>query len=280
MGSVKSHPSYPGPRVAGRDAHLHIPGPRRSAESLPPRPTRTRRARVLRAAVALLVVVPLLALAWGGVRLTTALDRIDGAFEGLGDRPPAAIDGSVSMLLLGTADGRSTGPTVSWMDGAPTVVSAMLVDISGDRRQVAVDWLPLRDGILEGIADSRPSRSVAAVESWTGTRVDHLAVVDWAAFTQLGRDNDATIKPPSGPDREDQQAFLREVLDNTLHAEMRREPWTLYDALHTVAEDLAVEEGWSTVDMARLVVSLRDLRSAQIDFGDVDEPVSSCTADC
>lgn len=262
---------------------VHVPAPRRSIDPLPapdvsigllaPRAPRSRLTSWVVAVVAFLVVVPLIALAAFDWRLSSALTRIDGAFDGLGARASAATDGSVTMLMLATGPGTATSPELTWMAGEPSVVSAMFVTISGDRRQVNVDWLPLRGRVLAGVSDAAPSSSVAAAESWTGRRVDHLAVVEWSALSELGRDNDVRNELAPGAGRGQQQAYLREVLIDTLHAEMRKEPWTLYNALHTVAEGMAVEEDWSTLDMNRLVFSLRDLRSAQILIGSADEPV-------
>lgn len=272
-----------GERATVQRTAVQVPAPRRSVDPPPapsdsigllaPRPPHSRAAKRLLAVMACLALVPLVVLAAFDWRLSSALTRIDGAFDGLGDRP-AATDGSVTMLMLATGNGTAQSPTLDWMSGDPTVVSAMFVTISGDRRQVDVDWLPLRGRVLAGVTDSAPSASVAAAEWWTGRRVDHLAVVEWSAFSELGRDNDVPLVLPAGASRGAQQAYLREVLVDTLHAEMRKEPWTLYNALHTVAEGMAVEEGWSTFDMNRLVFSLRDLRSAQIVFGAVDEPVT------
>ena len=227
--------------------------------------------RLVRAVVAFLVLAPLILLLVFDWRLSSAPSRIDGAFDGLRDRPPLATDGSVTMLMLGTGDGTASSPALAWMPGGPTVVSAMFVTISGDRRQVDVDWLPLRDGVLAGLTDGQASGSVGAAESSTGRRVDHLALVAWPAFSELGQDNAVPLVLPAGAGRDEQQAFLREVLVETLHAEMRKEPWTLYRALHTVADAMAVEASWSTFDMHRLLFSLRDLRSAQIDFGVVEQ---------
>ena len=259
---------------------VRVPAPRRSWDPpaapvalsmVPPTTPRSRAARRLLVLVACLVLVPLVVVAAFDWRLSSALTRIDGAFDGLADRPPAAADGSVTMMMLATGEGTASSPVLAWMPGEPTVVSAMFVTISGDRRQVDVDWLPLRGRVLTGVADAAPSGSVAAAESWTGRRVDHLAIVDWSAFSALGRDNETRLVLPAGASRGAQQAFLREVLDDTLHAEMRKEPWTLYRALHTVAQGMAVEDGWSAFDMTRLMFSLRDLRSAQIVFGAIDE---------
>lgn len=252
------------PSAPSVDLHLERPHGRRS-----------RPARILLALAAFMMLVPLIALAAFDLRLTTALGRIDGAFTGLGERLPAAADGSVTMLMLATGDASANNPELTWMPGDPHVQTAMFVTISGDRRQVNVDWLPMRAPIVSGLSDSQPSGAVAAAESWTGRRVDHLAVVDWAVFAALGHDNGGPEQLPPGAGRGQQQAFLRTVLEETLHAEMRKEPWTLYRALHTVAEGMSVEEGWSTYNMNRLAFSLRDLRSAQIVFGALDEPVKS-----
>lgn len=271
-------PTRPAPTVK-------VPAQRRSVDPLPapvvdihlerPREPRSRTARLLVAVVAFLVLVPLIVLAAFDLRLTTALGRIDGAFTGLGERTPAAADGSVTMLMLATGNASVNNPELTWMPGDPHVQTAMFVTISGDRRQVNVDWLPMRARIVSGLSDSQPSGAVAAAESWTGRRVDHLAVVDWSVFADLGHDNRGPEQLPPGAGRGQQQAFLRTVLEGTLHAEMRKEPWTLYRALHTVAEGMSVEEGWSTYDMNRLAFSLRDLRSAQIVFGARDEPIES-----
>lgn len=269
------------PRATGQPSVL-VPAPRRESDPLPapadlhlerPREPRSRTARVLMAILACLVLVPMVALVVLDLRVTTALGRIDGAFDGLGERRPAATDGSVTMLMLATGDAPDANPSLAWMPQDPDVVSAMVVTISGDRLGVDVDWLPLRGAIRRGLEESQASGSVAAVENWTDRRVDHLAVVDWAAFADLGGANGGPSELP-GPGRGQQQAFLRGVLENTLHAEMRKEPWTLYRALHTVAEQMSVEEGWSTYGMNRLVFSLRDLRSAQITFGSLDAPVT------
>jgi hypothetical protein len=150
----------------------------------------------------------------------------------------------------------------------------IFVTISGDRLSSRVDWLPLRASILDGLSSSRPSASVAAVEAWTGRRVDHLAVVEWAAFSDLGHDNGVLVDLAPGAGRAAQQAVLREVLDESLHTAMRKKPWLLYRAMHTVASGMAVEQEWSTVDMHALAISLRDLRSAEILLGSAGAPVA------
>lgn len=149
-----------------------------------------------------------------------------------------------------------------------------------------------------------PSLTVATVEKLTGIRVDHLAVIDWEGFKALtdhvgGVDinvpetvhdsaNDVTWTAgvhhldgeeallyvrqryglPGGDfDRvKRQQAFLRAVMQASLHQEMRKDPKLLYGFLATVARSVSVDSGWSTADMARLAFSMRDFRSANLRF--------------
>ncbi|MEO5663352.1 MAG: hypothetical protein ABIR39_08700 [Nocardioides sp.] len=233
---------------------------------------RRRGRRLLGAALAALILMPLVVLAAFDLRLASALDRIHGAFDGLDDRPPVATDGSVTTLMLATGDGLASSPALTWMRDDPAVVTAMLVTVSGDRRTAYVDWLPLNEQLVDGLADARPSAAVSATEAWTGRRVDHLAVVEWSVFSDLGRDNEVPAELAPGTGRREQQAYLREVLKDTLHTEMRKEPWTLYRALHTVASGMAVEDGWSAFDMNRLVFSMRNMRSYDIILGSLDEP--------
>ena len=149
-----------------------------------------------------------------------------------------------------------------------------------------------------------PSLTVATVEKLTRIRIDHLAVIDWEGFKELtdhiggvdvnipetvhDRANDITWTAgwhhldgtqallyvrqryglPGGDfDRvKRQQAFLRSILQESLHQEMRKNPKMLYGFLDTVARNISVDSGWSTADMARLAISLRDFRSANLRF--------------
>jgi anionic cell wall polymer biosynthesis LytR-Cps2A-Psr (LCP) family protein len=82
------------------------------------------------------------------------------------------------------------------------------------------------------------------------------------AYVELGGD-------PPGADLariRRQQLFLRALMEDTLHAEMRRDPLMLYSFLDTVTRHLAVDATWSFREMASLLVSLRDLRSADIHY--------------
>lgn len=149
-----------------------------------------------------------------------------------------------------------------------------------------------------------PSLTVATVEQLTGLHVDHVAAVDWAGFKALtdhvgGVDIDVpetVIDPknhvtwtagrhhldgaqallyvrqryglPGGDfDRvRRQQAFLRAVLQASLHQEMRKDPRMLYGFLDTLSQNVSVDSGWSTAAMAKLAFSMRDFRSLNLRF--------------
>lgn len=172
-------------------------------------PRRTDRSRDLRAlgwllgCVALLVVSAFGAVAWAGT-LVPQVDRIEGAFAGLENRP-AAVTGpaaaALDVLVLGT-DRRSDVPTTgedaaaaAWEPGAQRSDSMMLVHVDADRRGVSVVSLP-RDAWVEvpghGPAKINAAYSYGGVplavetfETLTGVRVDHVAVVDGDGFAAL-----------------------------------------------------------------------------------------------
>lgn len=149
-----------------------------------------------------------------------------------------------------------------------------------------------------------PSLAVQTVEDLTGVRIDHLAVVDWTGFEQLtdaaggvtvtvprtvtdsargitwtagvhtldGRQALAYVRQRYGLPGGDldrvrrQQSFLRSLMQASLHTQMRKDPAMVYDFLDTVTRHLSVDSDWSVDDMARLMISLRDLRSARIRY--------------
>ena len=149
-----------------------------------------------------------------------------------------------------------------------------------------------------------PSLAVATIERLTGLRIDHLAVVDWAGFIALtDKVGGVTVTVPQtvndsargvtwtagehtlrgkeallyvrqryglpGGDLDRvrrQQSFLRLLLETSLTQEMIVDPHRLYSFLDTVTRHLSVDAGWSTEEMASLVMSLRHLRSADIRY--------------
>jgi LCP family protein required for cell wall assembly len=165
-------------------------------------PRRRRRHRI---ALVLLISFCLLLVSATGVayylgqRLVGPIDRIEGVFSDLEDRPPRPTEGpaadAVNILVLGT-DRRSAVPTTgdgaradAWVPGAQRADAMLLVHIDGDREGASVislprdSWvrLPGRgyDKINAAYSYGGPSLAVATVEELTRVRIDHLAVIDW-----------------------------------------------------------------------------------------------------
>lgn len=149
-----------------------------------------------------------------------------------------------------------------------------------------------------------PSLAVQTVEDLTGVRIDHLAVIDWDGFRRLtdalggvtldipktvhdgyrditwtaGRhrlDGDQALDyvgqraglPGGDFDRiHRQQYFLRTLLDETLTQELVRSPRKAYRILDLLTQNLSVDSGWSVSSMRSLLMSLRHLRSADIQY--------------
>ena len=264
MVGVRQPASRHGNRHAGA---VHLPAPRHSWDppgapeplASAPRPRPVRRLLTTLAVLGLLIGLVVVAL---HVSLLARLDRIDGAFDGLGARP-AGVPGE-TILMVGTRPGGRAD--VPWLPGDQSVESVMLVEVGADRTQVRVESLPLDDALAASMSSSLPSDSVRAVESWSGRRVDHLMAIDWRVFAQLASDNGVDPTYAYGDSLGVQQTYLRTVLQASLHAELRKEPLNLYRALSTVAGGAAIDDGWSILELDRLVFSLRDLRSRQIEF--------------
>jgi len=149
-----------------------------------------------------------------------------------------------------------------------------------------------------------PSLTIATVETLTNVRIDHLAVIDWSGFAALidavggidvtvpetvtdsardvtwtagqhrlnGEEALAYVGQRYGLPQGDldrvarQQVVLRTLMQNALHQEMRKDPRMLYDFLDTVTQHLSVDSGWSTKDIAALVISMRSFRSAELQY--------------
>jgi LCP family protein required for cell wall assembly len=149
-----------------------------------------------------------------------------------------------------------------------------------------------------------PSLAVETVEDLTSVRIDHVAVVDWSGFAALidgvggidvtvpetvvdsarsvtwsagvhhldGTEALAYVGQRYGLARGDldrvarQQAVLRTLMQDSLHQEMRKDPRMLYKFLDTVTRHLSVDDGWSTRDMVRLVVSMRSFETSGLSY--------------
>jgi len=149
-----------------------------------------------------------------------------------------------------------------------------------------------------------PSLTVETVEKMTDVRIDHLTVIDWDGFKALtdavgGVDIDIPktvydsargVRWEAGRHHLDgeeallyvrqryglrdgdldrvarQQAFLRTLLKQTLHQELRKNPDQVLDLLSLFSKHASVDDEWSTTQMAKLAASLRNLRSDDISY--------------
>lgn len=221
-----------------------------------------RRVRRVVGAAAVLGLLLAVAVVATRLSLTHQIATIDGAFDGLADRPPGAA--GETILLVGTRAGEEGD--VPWLSGEQSPEALMLVEIGEDRTQVAVKSLPLDQSFDTAVRSASPDAAVAAAEAWSGRRVDHLMVIDWATFAELAAENgvDRTYRYGSSPPV--QRDYLRDVLKGTLHVELRKDPLALYRQLSTTAAGLAIDDAWSFGELDRLLLSLRNLRSNDIDF--------------
>lgn len=218
-----------------------------------------RRAGVAVLALGLLVT---LALVITNLSLARHLGRIDGAFEGLGERPAAAP--GETILLVGTRPGDDS--EVPWLPGEQSIEALMIVEIEAHGREVRVETLPPDPTVESAVVASSPNASVAAVEAWSGRRVDHLMALDWGTFAELADANGLDRSYRYGSSAAVQHDYVRDVLKETLHVELRRKPLALYRQLRTTASGLAIDDEWTIAELDWLLISLRNLRSRDIDF--------------
>ncbi len=218
-----------------------------------------RRACRLMALVALLVVLAAVAV---NASLLGRVDRIDGAFDGLGHRPASAP--GETILMLGTRP--DDAADIVWLTGVQSVEAVMLVEIDPDGSAVRVLTLPDLAAVAASFTSRSASETVAAVESWSGRRVDHLLSLDWRTFADLAAGNRLSIPYQNGSPPWVQHAYLQHVLEGTLETELRRRPVDLYRTLHTTASGAAIDREWSVLELDHLLITLRGLRSHQIEF--------------
>ena len=176
----------------------------------PTDPRSRRRTAVRRGLLAMLVLVVVVAVAATITafavqsRLDGQLNRIDGVFTGLDDRPdraPGAAGQALNILVMGT-DRRSDVPTTGtdaaaaeWIPGAQRTDTIMVLHIDADRQGASIISIP-RDTWLyvpghgmnkvnAAFSLAGPALAVETIERMTGLRIDHLAVVDWEGLESI-----------------------------------------------------------------------------------------------
>ena len=149
-----------------------------------------------------------------------------------------------------------------------------------------------------------PNLTVETVEKMTDVRIDHLAVVDWDGFKTLtdavggvdilipktvydaargvrweagrhhldGEQALLYVRQRHGLQDGDldrvarQQAFLRTLLEQALAQELRKNPGQVLDLLTLFSKHASLDDDWSTLQLAKLAASLRNLRTADINY--------------
>ncbi len=151
-----------------------------------------------------------------------------------------------------------------------------------------------------------PSLAVDTVNELTGIPIDHLAIIDWAGFkdltTALGGvrvyipetfyDTKQKIEWPKGwheyegeqalayvrtrynlPDESGdfgriarQQNFMRATMSKLLSSGTINNPIKLTRVINTITKYLTVDETWDNDEIRSLALSMRSLRSADVEF--------------
>ena len=281
----------------------------------------------------LLLVVPIALIGAGAAILWNSIDddiqRIPGVFTAIPEasRPleeqPAGGAGEgmgtgTTFLLAGT-DRRSDVPTTgslaaapSWLPGAQRSDAIMMVRLTADGKRAFVVSVP-RDSWVEvpgygmnkvnaAFSFGGPSLYVATMEQLTGTRIDHLAVVDWNGIESLvdvlggvtlsfdsstvGWGSSWTAgthtlngtevldyvgeryRLPRGDfDRvERQQAVLRALSSELIDEGVLTNPAQALGVARSVAEVVSVDDTLSLKDMALIAARHRGLQPGNVTF--------------
>jgi LCP family protein required for cell wall assembly len=253
--------------------------------------------------------------AWAyGRSINDSVKRTD-AFKGVvsSARPTETVTGALNVLLLGS-DSRNPDTTDSSRSD-----TMMLLHLDADHRHAYVISIPRDTWVyVPTSADGRNGGTMAkinsayawggtplavqTVEGFTGVRIDHVVLIDFAGFQQVvdalgGVDMnvDQTITSIFAPHRtfeqgmqhftgaealdyvrqryqfadgdftreRHQQEFLKALLDRAASAGTLADPIRLNSFLRGVSGSITVDQDFDLVDTA---LQLRDLRSGDITF--------------
>jgi LCP family protein required for cell wall assembly len=268
---------------------------------------------ILAAALVIAVGVPVGLYAYGR-SLNGGLKRTD-AFSGLSDRPSVGVVGALNVLVLGSD---SRDPGVNNPADPARSDTMMMLHVDADHRHAYVISIP-RDTWVhvpaapDGNGDTMAKINAAyawggtplavqTVEEFTGVRIDHVVLVDFAGFQKVidamgGVDLtvDQTITSIFPPYRvftagkehlngnaaldyvrqryqfndgdltreKHQQQLLAALLDQAANAGTLTNPGRLDSLLRAVTGSLTVDKGFDLVDVA---LALRNLRGADVTY--------------
>ncbi|MGH3506262.1 MAG: LCP family protein, partial [Nocardioidaceae bacterium] len=219
-------------------------------------------------------------------------------------RPTGKAAKSVNILVAGVDAGESSRildglEDGAWVPGSHRSDVIMVLHLSADRRKAYVisvprdTWVPI-DGygmakINAAFSYGGPPLYVHTLEQFTGLRMDHLAIIDWAGFKDL---TDALggveIEGATGPTRLDgeqaldyvreryslprgdldriqrQQNVLRAITVQLMSAGTLSNPVKLTDVLKAVTHSIVVDRNLTNERMRELALSLRGLRGGDL----------------
>lgn len=221
-------------------------------------------------------------------------------------RPAGAAAGSVNILVAGIDDGASSRILEElrrdhWVPGSHRSDTIMVVHLDADRQKAYVisvprdTWVPV-DGygmakINAAFSYGGPPLFVRTMEQFTGLRMDHLVVVDWAGFrgvtdalggveiqtagsvTPTTLDGTEALRyvrerynlPRGDLDRiQRQQNVIRALSSKLMSADTLTSPSRLGRLFGTVRGNVALDEGLTTARLGDLAASLRELRSSDV----------------
>ncbi|HET9655135.1 MAG TPA: LCP family protein [Kineosporiaceae bacterium] len=219
---------------------------------------------------------------------------------------------AMNILLMGSDSRVSAGNPKSWTAGEQRSDALMIFHVAADRQSAYVISIP-RDSwvaipghgkakINAAFSWGGPPLVVQTVESLTGVRIDHLAIIDFEGFKevtdalggvsitipQTTHDMRAEFKAgtytmngadalnyvrqrynlPGGDfDRvKRQQNWIRAVVAKLMSAGTLSDPFKLNNAMNALTKTLEVDNAFTFGVMKDLAVSSRNLRSDNVKF--------------
>jgi LCP family protein required for cell wall assembly len=300
------------------DPDARFPGSDVEPEGTAPAPKRRRRGR----RIALIVLLVVVLLGGGGIlagglyyrSVNNSIDRVD-AFTGVPEesRPQVVAKDAMNIMILGSdsRDPDSTGGSRS-----DTIIVAHLPKDRSSAQLISIPrdtWVAVprsKDG-RHGGRDAKINAAYAwggiplmvqTVERFTGVRIDHVTIVDFAGFKEIvdalgGIDVDVekaftSIHPPfrafsPGPQRMDgaaaldysrqrkqfadgdfarirhQQQVIRAILDKAASGGVLANPAKLNSFVKATSNAVAVDKSLSLLDLA---MEMRGIRSGKLGF--------------
>lgn len=156
--------------------------------------------------ISVLALVLLLVLGTAGAglwirhTLDSNIETIEDPFTTIPTRAPQQTvpegeEPAVNILVLGSDSRISAGDPSQWQAGAQRTDAMMLVQVSGDRRDVSVMSFPRDSWVsIPGHGEAKinaaysfggPSLTIQTMEQLTGVHIDHFVIADFESFKTL-----------------------------------------------------------------------------------------------